>query len=87
MVSQGVDPGGFWIKVRDTGPGIAIEEQGKIFMPYYRVNGTRKNIPDMGLGLSIASDFVAAHGGKVSLESRPGEGITFKIWIPLQVPD
>ena len=87
VISQGVDPGGFWIKVQDTGPGIAIEEQEKIFMPYYRVEGTRKNIPGMGLGLSIASDFIAAHGGKISLESRPGEGSTFKIRIPLQVPD
>ncbi len=81
-VSAGVNDAGIWICVRDTGPGIPPEEQARIFEPFYR-GAARGRFPQgMGLGLSIARDVVAAHGGRITVESAPGEGATFTLWLP-----
>lgn len=66
--------------VRDNGPGIPLEHQQKIFERFYRLPGEQK--PGTGLGLSIVSDFVRVNGGKVKLDSAPGEGSTFTIILP-----
>jgi signal transduction histidine kinase len=81
-ISAGTNNGAFWVKVSDTGPGISQEEQQKIFEPFYRGDQTRRIKQGMGLGLSIALDVVVAHGGEIQLESVPGEGSDFTIWIP-----
>ena len=73
-----------WIRVSDTGPGIPPEVQERIFEPFYRGLGNRRFPQGMGLGLSIARDLVAAHGGRIEVESAPGEGSTFTLWLPLQ---
>jgi signal transduction histidine kinase len=72
-----------WIRIRDTGPGIPEEEQEKIFIPFYRGSKQRRYPYGMGLGLTIAADMVHAHGGKLTLESEPGKGSAFTIWLPL----
>lgn len=72
------------IQVRDNGSGVEIEEQQKIFDPFYRGNQGRRFKQGMGLGLSIARDLVQAHGGEISLESEPGKGSTFTIHLPLE---
>ncbi len=72
-----------WIRVRDTGPGIPEEEQEKIFTPFYRGSKQRRYPYGMGLGLTIAADMVHAHGGKLTLDSKPGKGSSFTIWLPL----
>ena len=72
-----------WIEVSDTGPGISVEEQEKIFTPFYRSNSQGRRFPQgMGLGLSIARDLVIAHGGHLEIQSAPGLGSRFIIWIP-----
>jgi len=67
-----------WIAVADTGSGIPVTEQGQIFQPFYsrRRGGT-------GLGLAIARTIVAAHGGRIELESAPEQGSRFTIHLPL----
>jgi signal transduction histidine kinase len=80
--SAGVEADRFWVQVSDTGAGIPIEEQEKIFSPFYRGDQTRRIKQGMGLGLSIARDLVEAHGGKLEVESAPGMGSTFMFWIP-----
>jgi signal transduction histidine kinase len=72
-----------WINVQDTGPGIAPEEQARIFMPFYRSAANSRFPQGMGLGLSIARDLVTAHGGHISLKSAPGHGSAFTLWIPI----
>jgi two-component system sensor histidine kinase BaeS len=72
-----------WIEVRDTGQGINPAEQGYIFEPFYRAQSGRRFPQGMGLGLTIARDLVEAHGGQLKMESTPGEGSTFTIWLPL----
>jgi signal transduction histidine kinase len=72
------------IQVRDNGSGVGLDEQQKIFDPFYRGNQGRRFKQGMGLGLSIAHDLVQAHGGEISLESEPGKGSTFTIHLPLE---
>jgi signal transduction histidine kinase len=74
------------MQVADSGPGIPLEEQEKIFQPFYRVRQGHRIVEGMGLGLSIARDIVTAHGGKIELESTPGgrsAGSRFHIKIPV----
>ncbi len=72
------------IRVKDNGSGIDSDEQQKVFEPFYRGNQGRRFKQGMGLGLSIARDLIEAHGGRISLESIPGEGSLFTIHLPLQ---
>jgi signal transduction histidine kinase len=82
-VASGTTAQEAWIAVRDSGPGIAAEEQERVFAPLYRAPARRRFPQGMGLGLSIARDLVAAHGGRLTLESTPGVGSAFTIWLPL----
>ena len=73
-----------WIRVEDTGPGIAAEEREKIFTPFYRTPRGDDGVQGMGLGLTIARDLVVAHGGRIGVESTPGVGSAFTVWLPLE---
>lgn len=81
-VSAGIEAEKVWIRVRDSGPGIPSEEQARIFTPFYRGSVGRRFPQGMGLGLSIAHDLVTAHGGRIEVQSTPGAGSTFTIWLP-----
>jgi two-component system sensor histidine kinase BaeS len=81
-VGAGVKDGAVWIRVSDTGLGIPPEEQAQIFTPFYRGYRGRRFPQGMGLGLNITRDLVAAHGGRLELESTPGLGSHFTIWLP-----
>jgi signal transduction histidine kinase len=72
-----------WIRVGDTGPGLSEEEQERVLMPFYRSQAGRRFPQGMGLGLPIASALAAAHGGRLDIESTPGIGSNFTIWLPL----
>src|SRR6266511_3091096 len=67
------------ITVSDTGYGIDAETARKIFQPFF----TAKKRRGLGLGLSICDRIVKAHGGKITLQSKPGEGTTFAVRLPL----
>ena len=66
---------------RDTGPGIPLDEQDKVFLRYYR-SPRAKRQGSSGLGLSIARQIVLQHQGRITLDSRPGEGSAFTIRLP-----
>ncbi len=70
-------------EISDNGLGIPEEHLPRIFDEFYRVDG-RRNAPvkGSGLGLSIVKKMVEAHGGIISVESRYGEGTTFRISFP-----
>jgi signal transduction histidine kinase len=70
------------IDVRDTGIGIDPSESSKIFEPFYRSRREKRFPQGMGLGLSIARDLVTAHGGRLEVESTPGQGSRFSIYLP-----
>ncbi len=82
-VDAGRDEDEIWIRVSDSGVGIAPEEQEHVFEPFYRAQAGRRFPQGMGLGLTIAYDIVQAHGGRLEMESTPGQGSRFTIWLPL----
>jgi two-component system sensor histidine kinase BaeS len=82
-LDAGVEGKEAWIRISDTGPGIAPEEQERIFAPFYRSQPGRRFPQGMGLGLSIAYTLVAAHNGRLELDSTPGLGSHFTVWLPL----
>ncbi|MFC1467054.1 MAG: ATP-binding protein [Candidatus Brachytrichaceae bacterium NZ_4S206] len=85
-VSAGADADGVWLRVSDTGPGIPPEEQERIFTPFYRGQSSGRFPQGMGLGLSIARELVVAHGGRLTVESTPGSGSHFTVWLPIYSP-
>ena len=68
------------VLVRDTGTGIAPEEQRRIFDPFFTTKGPRGGT---GLGLAVTYGIVREHSGTISVESEPGEGTTFELRFPL----
>jgi two-component system, OmpR family, phosphate regulon sensor histidine kinase PhoR len=70
-------------EVRDQGPGIPEAEQGRIFERFYRAQAAKAK-PGTGLGLAIVKHLCRLMGGEVSVLSRPGEGATFRVILPLQ---
>jgi signal transduction histidine kinase len=77
------------IHVMDTGQGIPPEDQKRIFERFYQVDKARPGGVErgVGLGLAISQQIVRAHGGEISLTSKPGEGSHFVVKIPLQHDD
>jgi len=72
------------IQISDTGIGIPTEQQEHVFERFFRAPGTTAQaVPGTGLGLAIARAIVEAHDGSISLESREGEGTTFRVELPL----
>jgi len=72
------------LRVQDSGTGIPADELPRLFQRFHRVHGaTARTQEGSGIGLALVSDIVQLHGGKISVESRPGEGSAFEVRIPL----
>lgn len=83
VASIGRDGGFIVLTVRDTGIGIPRQEQQRIFERFYRADNSRKHLSSgTGLGLAIVKNLSQAQGGQVKLDSRPGQGSTFRIYLP-----
>jgi len=73
--------------VSDEGIGIPSTEQERIFDRFARVdNSLTRQMPGAGLGLFLVKAVVEAHGGRVWVDSRPGQGSTFCFTLPLSSP-
>ena len=75
---------GGWVQlgVQDTGVGIAPEDLAHIFDRFYRADPSRTRPGGSGLGLAIAQWIAQVHGGRIQVESLPGQGSRFTAWLP-----
>jgi two-component system sensor histidine kinase BaeS len=80
-VTAGVEDDSFYIEVSDSGRGMETEEVEHIFDRFYKGLGSKGK----GIGLSIVKDLVDAMGGRIDVESAPGEGSRFKVYLPHRV--
>lgn len=71
------------VKVKDEGMGIAIEDQKRIFSKYERALQQDHAVPGSGLGLFISKSLIEAHGGRIWVESKLGEGAVFAFHLPV----
>lgn len=77
---------GIKIEVIDNGVGIPEDEQERIFERFYRVDkGRSRNSGGTGLGLSIVRNLVRIFGGEIKVQSKPGEGSTFTVYLPYRI--
>jgi len=74
------------VSVTDTGPGIAPEDQQRLFEPFQQLDNSIRREGGSGLGLSISKRFVEMHDGKMWMESRLGQGTTFFFSLPIHTP-
>jgi PAS domain S-box-containing protein len=76
-----------YLEVQDNGPGIPPEAQTRLFERFYRVpTPNNKDIKGSGLGLAIVKSVAEQHGGRVFVQSKPGQGSIFGIVLPLAAP-
>jgi two-component system, OmpR family, sensor kinase len=82
-IGTALGDGVFRLWVRDTGSGISSADQERIFERFTRGKGAHRRYRGSGLGLAIVKSIAEAHGGRVELDSKPGQGSTFTIVLPL----
>jgi len=70
-----------WVEIADTGKGIAPEHLKKIFDPFFTTKPIGKGT---GLGLSLSYGIVQKHHGRIEVQSEPGKGTTFRVWLPVR---
>jgi signal transduction histidine kinase len=82
-----VDAGELYVEVQDEGIGISEEDQKQLFTMFFRANNeATRRVPGTGIGLVVAKEIIEHHGGRISLQSKPGEGTTVSFAIPLRPP-
>jgi two-component system, NtrC family, sensor kinase len=79
-ISTGATGQRVWIRFQDDGPGISEENLAKIFNPFFTTKPVGKGT---GLGLSLSYGIIQEHGGSIAAESKPGQGTTFIIELPV----
>ncbi|HEY1363092.1 MAG TPA: ATP-binding protein [Xanthobacteraceae bacterium] len=83
-ITASAGDGCFTVVVADTGPGIAVEDQARIFEEFQQADSSsRKKKGGTGLGLSIAKRIIEMHNGRIWVESMPGRGASFFFTIPV----
>ncbi|MEZ5445764.1 MAG: GAF domain-containing protein [Gammaproteobacteria bacterium] len=85
-VGVGASDGAFLVSVADTGPGVAQADQSRIFEAFQQADDSNtRSKGGTGLGLSIAKKIIEQHGGRMWVESVPGQGATFRFTLPVRV--
>jgi signal transduction histidine kinase len=86
-LSAGIDNDGVRIEVTDHGVGIAHEDVPRIFEQFEQLDGSSsRRVGGVGLGLHLCARATAALGGRIEVESEPGIGSTFSVWLPTRSP-
>ena len=84
-ITAGARNGHFAVSVTDTGPGIPLDQQGRIFEQFHQVDSSlTKAKGGTGLGLAIAKQIVEMHGGRIWVASTLGKGSIFEMELPIR---
>jgi two-component system OmpR family sensor kinase len=87
-VSVATDDTDAVIEVRDEGPGMEPEDAARVFERFWRIDPSRARMSGgAGLGLAIVSAIADAHGGRAEVDTEPGQGAAFRVYLPLTAPD
>lgn len=90
VVSVGVDATGKWAEasIADSGPGMEPAVLKRIFEPFFTTKppGDESGLGGTGLGLPVCRDIIEAHHGRLRVESKPGQGATFTVRLPREIP-
>jgi signal transduction histidine kinase len=85
VVETSFEDEALYVSVQDNGRGIREEDQTQVFDRFFKGDPSRNEYKKgSGLGLSIVKELVRAHGGKVTVKSKPGEGCLFMFSIPVK---
>jgi PAS domain S-box-containing protein len=79
-------PQQYGVRIADCGIGMTAEQLGRIFERFYRADTSGK-IPGTGLGMSIVKEIIELHGGRIDIDSSPGQGTTVTLWLPALTAD
>jgi len=83
-LSSGREGDWVWVQVDDTGCGMSEEVQRRIFEPFFTTKDVGKGT---GLGLSLSFSIVQRHDGLIQVRSTPGQGSSFRVWVPIEGPE
>ena len=83
-LSSGTQGDWAWVQVSDTGCGMSETVRRRIFEPFYTTKDVGKGT---GLGLSLSFSIVQKHGGAIQVQSQPGKGSAFRVWLPIAGPE
>jgi two-component system, NtrC family, sensor kinase len=81
VIRSGVDGGDAWVEVADNGCGIPPEVLPRVFDPFFTTKPVGKGT---GLGLSVSHGIVRSHGGRIEVQTAPGQGTAFRVVLPLR---
>lgn len=91
-VTSGIEGSRAWFRVADTGCGISADKLEAIFLPFFSTKGEHAesgsplvHVQGSGLGLSVSDTIIKNHSGEITVQSTPGEGATFTVWLPLNL--
>ena len=88
IIKASASDGLFALSVRDTGPGISVADQAKLFQEFQQAdNSLTRGKGGTGLGLAISKRIAEMHGGKIWLESQVGQGSTFFVTLPVRAEE
>jgi signal transduction histidine kinase len=78
-----VEDGTVAVSVIDLGPGLTREQSARVFEKFYRVDsGPTQAVDGSGLGLALCKGVAEAHGGRITVDSHPGRGCVFTVYLP-----
>ena len=83
MVRTGTEHDQVWVEISDNGSGIAEAVKGRLFEPFFTTKPVGKGT---GLGLSVSFGIINQHGGQITVDSQPGQGTRFTVWLPVRQP-
>ena len=85
MVGSAQRNGEVVVSVADTGPGIAPDDQERIFEEFQQTDLGAEQREGTGLGLALSKKLIELHGGRIWVESEPGQGSTFTFTLPVKI--